>query len=1768
MRCAELVAWGLRRLTHVRRVLAMGALLAALPASSCDDGPGKIKAVECRVDEDCDASELGICDIALCVEGRCELDSRPDGHRCDDSDPLTGEDACLSGVCAGTAKACEDDLGPCLMAVGDPVTGECLVEPVENGSPCDDANACTQADSCQTGECVGAEPVTCEATDDCHVAGECDPETGACKDVSAPDGTTCDDAQTCTSNDSCVDGACAGVAVPCDDGLACSVDSCDETSGACASDMSQCSCVNDQDCNDGNACNGAEICDAASKLCQRGTPVVCGPSGDACLTNVCEAETGACVPEPVQNGTACDDASACTGRDTCQSGVCVGGDAVVCTALSQCHIAGVCDASTGQCSNPEKPGNSTCNDGNACTATDRCQAGACVGTGQVTCQASDQCHDSGVCNAKTGACSNPNKQDGVSCNDGNACSKGDACQAGACTPSAQVTCTALDSCHAVGACDPTTGVCSNPAKLDGTACNDGLTCTTADKCTAGKCGGSPAVCNDNVACTVDSCSEQLGGCTANSSACACKTSADCNDNNPCNGVEQCNLQTLQCQPGTAVDCSTFNDACNVGVCNVATGGCLASPKQNGTSCDDADLCTSGSSCQAGTCKGSGATVCTASDQCHDAGSCNPSTGKCSNPAKNNGSLCNDGNACTKTDTCQTGICTGSSPVLCPASDQCHTAGTCDTSTGLCDDPAKKNGSACSDGSACTQTDTCQGGVCLGASPVTCGASDQCHTAGTCDPATGSCSDPAKKDGTACVDSSLCTQIDTCQAGVCTGASPVTCGASDQCHTVGTCDGATGKCSNPAKPDGTACVDNSLCTQTDSCQAGTCTGANPITCPASDQCHDAGTCDAATGKCSNPTKPDNTPCNDAKACTSSDKCSNGACGGSAVTCNDGITCTVDTCQEPTGCNFDQSKCGCAKDADCNDGNACNGVETCNLGTLSCVAGTAVSCTGLDDACNVGVCDSKTGACKATPRLDGTGCDDGNACTKVDSCTAGKCLGSSAVVCTASDQCHDVGSCDTKTGVCSNPNKTNGSGCNDGDACTKTDTCQSGACTGGNPVTCVASDQCHSAGTCDSKTGTCSNPVKTGPCDDGNKCTQTDGCSAGVCVGSNPVVCAASDQCHDAGTCVSATGVCTQPAKTDGSKCDDSNACTLSDTCQGGACKSGTPKTCTLLGPCYKLGVCDTKSGECSNPFADTTTTCDDGNLCTASDKCDGKGSCSSGSAVVCQPPADPCKTNVCKPAVGCEPGDQPIGTPCDDASACTQLDQCATGGVCKGGDPRANVNADWSDDPGSSDAGPTSVDIFSDKDGNAHVVGTYRGQIRFNDKEDPKIFSPLLLPSNQTTGIYWTMYKETGEIASAFNVGGGTSTLTVVHAAGHRDGSFTLLGVFQGRVVFGRDGTTTKTLSASTDQVYVAHYFASGSIAWVAQFVPGSKTAFTAASVAVFDDDSVVATGDSGGSIIFNDANGTSFAKDDRVGVWAARLDRDGAGQWGRVVAAPQQGSITAHAVATLDDGGAAFTGTFSFKAALGPNGEVPVTTAGGDNDSADVWFMKLDKASNLGWGGRVGGESLDYAGDFARLKDGGALLLATTNGADPNASDSKTTQPLFSTSPSTLQTHVINIDRSGVMSTAGLIASVEAGGALGYQLDLDYGGTYSVAGVFATGTRLWSKLGFGSGFPKNPANITLASSYQGPLTLFAARVDPGCAFPWAVQAGGDNSGMITAPWDIVLTGHTSHSLTVAGMFKSTAIFGDRVTEQLQSYEKVGNPFVVHLNSEAEYDYCR
>ncbi len=155
---------------------------------------------------------------------------------------------------------------------------------------------------------------------------------------------------------------------------------------------------------------------------------------------------------------------------------------------------------------------------------------------------------------------------------------------------------------------------------------------------------------------------------------------------------------------------------------------------------------------------------------------------------------------------------------CSTNATCNDANTCTQdlcSAGFCAHQAAANGVACG-GDACTQAGTCQAGACAGSKPIVCAAADSCHAAGTCDPATGQCSNPTAADGTACSDGNACTLFDSCRAGVCTPAFPVLCIPTDDCQSQsGTCDPGTGQCSNAVFPDGTPGSKGV-------CQGGTCT----------------------------------------------------------------------------------------------------------------------------------------------------------------------------------------------------------------------------------------------------------------------------------------------------------------------------------------------------------------------------------------------------------------------------------------------------------------------------------------------------------------------------------------------------------------------------------------------------------------------------------------------------------------------------------------------------------------------------------------------------------------------------------------------------------------------------------------------------------------------------------------------------------------------------------------------------------------------------------
>jgi hypothetical protein len=425
---------------------------------------------------------------------------------------------------------------------------------------------------------------------------------------------------------------------------------------------------------------------------------------------------------------------------------------------------------------------------------------ACQGpTGQARCI--NICHDptneceQSACNPATGGCV-VQKLSGTPCTDSNPCTLVDTCQNGTCNPGP------VRTCGQCLRCNPANGTCEPDANQAGNPCGDQNACTQNDRCNAaGVCVGEPVDCDDNNPCTVDTC-DPTTGCVHT----PVTNGTLCDDGDPCTLGDTC--QNGTCRPGEPLEC---------GQCLTCEGGvCVPDQGQNGTGCDDDNPCTANDTCQSGLCIGTpmpGCVVCATPADCQvPTNPCLQATcvsRVCGVEPKQDGTQCDDENACTKNETCQSGVCIGE-PVDCDDNNPC-TIDTCDPTTGCVHTNVVDN-TPCDTGNLCT-ADTCQNGTCTqGSANVSCG---QCLR---CNPDTGTCVPDLSKNGTGCNDGNACTTGETCQGGVCTGGTLRTCSACQQCNPLtGNCEPVTGASCGPSGSGRTCC-------------AGSCCGTGDICCP--------------------------------------------------------------------------------------------------------------------------------------------------------------------------------------------------------------------------------------------------------------------------------------------------------------------------------------------------------------------------------------------------------------------------------------------------------------------------------------------------------------------------------------------------------------------------------------------------------------------------------------------------------------------------------------------------------------------------------------------------------------------------------------------------------------------------------------------------------------------------------------------------------------------------------------------------------------------------
>ncbi|HWE26851.1 MAG TPA: hypothetical protein VHB97_02565, partial [Polyangia bacterium] len=269
-------------------------------------------------------------------------------------------------------------------------------------------------------------------------------------------------------------------------------------------------------------------------------------------------------------------------------------------------------------------------------------------------------------------------------------------------------------------------------------------CTAADNGIA--CNGATPYCETTTT------NVKYGTCVA------CVSNAQCSGATPFCGKSATATSDDICRACTASDCSGAKGACET--TGTFAGQCVQCTAANATACTGAGNQCDTTIDQCVQCVSDG--DCIAADACHSA-ACNQTSHTCVQTALT-GTACSDGNACTIGDMCQAGVCSAGMAKTCPAIDQCHSAGTCNSVDGTCSMPAVVDGTTCSDGDACTTGDSCQSGVCTGGAPPTCAAGDECNDPATCSMATGCGAVTPKADGTAC-------SIGSCQSGVCTAAPP-------------------------------------------------------------------------------------------------------------------------------------------------------------------------------------------------------------------------------------------------------------------------------------------------------------------------------------------------------------------------------------------------------------------------------------------------------------------------------------------------------------------------------------------------------------------------------------------------------------------------------------------------------------------------------------------------------------------------------------------------------------------------------------------------------------------------------------------------------------------------------------------------------------------------------------------------------------------------------------------------------------------------------------
>ena len=279
----------------------------------CDDGSYCNGTETCDVDRAVCVPGVGPevddeipCTIDVCSDELAMVLHRPALARCTDGQFCNGAEICdpSNGCMPGTPPNLSDGVG-CTIDECDEDTD--LIRHRPDDSVCNDQLFCNGEEVCDAiQDCQPGEPPQVNDGLDCTI--------DTCNEIDdriehRPTNAVCDDDLFCNGQETCdpTNGCQVGQPPSVDDGQSCTEDICDE-----ASDRIEHRPI-DERCNDGLFCNGSERCDVNAG-CQAGTPPILD-DGVACTADTCDESTDTILHNP--DNTRCNDGLFCNGAETC-----------------------------------------------------------------------------------------------------------------------------------------------------------------------------------------------------------------------------------------------------------------------------------------------------------------------------------------------------------------------------------------------------------------------------------------------------------------------------------------------------------------------------------------------------------------------------------------------------------------------------------------------------------------------------------------------------------------------------------------------------------------------------------------------------------------------------------------------------------------------------------------------------------------------------------------------------------------------------------------------------------------------------------------------------------------------------------------------------------------------------------------------------------------------------------------------------------------------------------------------------------------------------------------------------------------------------------------------------------------------------------------------------------------------------------------------------------------------------------------------------------